>query len=50
MASDNENDDEEYEEPQNTQITDKRRHWRFTIQEKASIIRTVESLMEQHGM
>ena len=50
MTSDNENDDEEYEEPQNTQITDTRRQRRFTIQEKASIIRTVEPLMEQHGM
>ena len=51
MTSDNENDDEEHEEPQNTQITDKRRQRRFTIQEIASIIWTVlEHLMEQHGM
>ena len=53
MTSDNENDDEEYEEPQHTQSTqirDKRKQRRFTIQEKASIIRTVERLMEQHGM
>jgi hypothetical protein len=46
MASDNEDDNVE---PMNREARKKGRR-RFTIQEKASIIRTVARLMEQHGM
>jgi hypothetical protein len=46
MTSDNEDDNAE---PMNREAQRKGRR-RFTIQEKASIIRTVGRLMEQHGM
>jgi hypothetical protein len=46
MPSDNEGDNDE---PANKEACRKGRR-RFTIQDKAAIIRTVERLMQQHGM
>ena len=47
MISDNEDDDGE---PTTKEASCKEKRRRFTIQEKASLIRTVERLIEQHGM
>jgi hypothetical protein len=50
MTSDNKDDGCGGGVPTNNADVQRRRQKRYTIQEKASIIRSVALLMEQHGM